>query len=189
MEERDFGTAPMLKLFVKCGIPAMVGMAFSTIHHRRHICRTIHRSCGFGGGQLGDAAPYDYYGFGRDGGHGLLCAHFHFAGTGQQSGGQPRVFGEFGPYHSHLGPVWLAGLCPRQTADYADGTRCRHWLYFHVGGCRLVALRRARIRARLPALCWLSAMLEVPFTAHSLNGKEVGNQRNPTSFLYTCRYV
>ena len=33
MEERDFGTAPMLKLFVKCGIPAMVGMAFSTIYY------------------------------------------------------------------------------------------------------------------------------------------------------------
>lgn len=33
MEERDFGTAPILKLFFKCTIPAMVGMAFSTIYY------------------------------------------------------------------------------------------------------------------------------------------------------------
>lgn len=33
MEERDFGTTPILKLFLKCSIPAMVGMAFSTIYY------------------------------------------------------------------------------------------------------------------------------------------------------------
>ena len=33
MEERDFGTVPILKLFFKCTIPAMVGMAFSTIYY------------------------------------------------------------------------------------------------------------------------------------------------------------
>lgn len=33
MEERDFGTVPILKLFYKCTVPAMVGMAFSTIYY------------------------------------------------------------------------------------------------------------------------------------------------------------
>lgn len=33
MEERDFGTAPIPKLFLKCAIPAMIGMAFSTIYY------------------------------------------------------------------------------------------------------------------------------------------------------------
>ena len=33
MEERDFGTVPISKLFFKCAIPAMVGMAFSTIYY------------------------------------------------------------------------------------------------------------------------------------------------------------
>ena len=33
MEERDFGIAPIPKLFLKCAIPAMIGMAFSTIYY------------------------------------------------------------------------------------------------------------------------------------------------------------
>lgn len=32
MKERDFGTAPILKLFLRCSIPAMVGMGFSAIY-------------------------------------------------------------------------------------------------------------------------------------------------------------
>lgn len=32
MEERDFGTAPILRLFFKCTIPAMVGMGFSAVY-------------------------------------------------------------------------------------------------------------------------------------------------------------
>lgn len=32
MNEQDFGTSPILKLFVKCTIPAMVGMGFSAIY-------------------------------------------------------------------------------------------------------------------------------------------------------------
>ena len=33
MDERDFGTVPISKLFFKCAIPAMVGMAFSMIYY------------------------------------------------------------------------------------------------------------------------------------------------------------
>ena len=32
MNERDYGTEPILKLFFKCIIPAMVGMGFSAIY-------------------------------------------------------------------------------------------------------------------------------------------------------------
>ena len=33
MNERDYGTAPILKLFFRCAVPAMVGMGFSAIYN------------------------------------------------------------------------------------------------------------------------------------------------------------
>lgn len=33
MDERDYGAAPILKLFFRCTVPAMVGMGFSAIYN------------------------------------------------------------------------------------------------------------------------------------------------------------